>query len=65
MIFKGNASNAKGMREEMKMEIKDKKSEVLKPEKKLKGDFGFDCHYCNGVNHMASDCMLRKREEKK
>ena len=24
-----------------------------------------DCHYCNGPNHLANDCMLRKRDEKK
>ena len=23
-------------------------------------DSGYDCHYCNGKNHLAKDCMLRK-----
>ena len=47
---------------EEKKEVRDK--EEMK-EKNVKGDAGFDCHYCNGANHMASDCMLRKRDEKK
>ena len=47
------------------MDKKETKSEVSKPEKKLKGDSGFDAHYCNGEHHMASDCMLRKKEENK
>jgi len=29
-------------------------------EKKLTEDSGYDCHYCHGKNHLASDCMLRK-----
>ena len=31
----------------------------------MNGDSGIDCHYCNGANHLANDCMLRKKEEKK
>ena len=31
----------------------------------MKGDYGIDCHYCNGANHLANECMLRKKEEKK
>ena len=27
-------------------------------------DSKIDCHYCHGANHMASDCMLRKKDEK-
>ncbi|KAL7614205.1 hypothetical protein Lser_V15G05372 [Lactuca serriola] len=38
---------------------------VTKIEKKLKGDDGVDCHYCNGANHLANDYMLRKKDEKK
>lgn len=46
-------------------EKKQVKSEDAKKEKKLKGDIGFDCHYCNGANHMESYCILRKRDKKK
>ncbi|XP_023748037.1 uncharacterized protein LOC111896263 [Lactuca sativa] len=46
-------------------ENKEVKSDEVKVKKKLKGDSGVDCHYCNGANHMANDCMLRKRDEKK
>lgn len=31
----------------------------------MKGDFGYNCNYCNGNNHLTNDCMLRKMEEKK
>ena len=48
------------MREEKKFEKKEIMTEDAKTEKKLKGKSGFDCHYCNGANHMASDCMVRK-----
>lgn len=46
---------------------KKKESNIVveKIAKKLKEDFGFDCNYCNGANHLAVDCMLRKRQEKK
>jgi len=37
----------------------------LDEEKKLTEDSGYDCHYCHGKNHLASDCMLRKMHEKK
>ena len=63
--FKGNSSFAKGMKEESKFEKKESKSVTEKVEKKLKGDSGFDCNYYNGANHLAVDCMLRKREAKK
>nr|KAJ0213712.1 hypothetical protein LSAT_V11C400159680 [Lactuca sativa] len=68
---KSKTSESKGslsrkiVREEKKVEKKGVKYEDAKTVKKLKGDSGFDSHYCNGANHMASDCMLRKREEKK
>lgn len=38
----------------------EKKSEV-----KLKGDSDYNCNYCNGHNHLAKYCKLRKMEEKK
>lgn len=31
----------------------------------LKGDTGINCHYCYGANHLAVDCLLRKKEEQK
>ena len=40
----------------------EKKSEEEK-EKKLVGDLGYDCHYCNGKNHLAKDCVLRRKQE--
>ena len=48
-----------------KIEKKEVKSEDGKVEKKLKGDSRFNCHYCNGVNNIASDCMFQKRNVKK
>ena len=53
------------VKEELKFEKKESKATEEKVEKKLKGDSGFDYHYCNDVNHMVADCMLRKKEEKK
>ena len=47
------------------MEKKHVKVEDAKMEKNLKDDSGFDCHYCNRANHMESDCMLKKSDEKK
>ena len=41
------------------------KATKAKIEKKLKGDSGINCHYCNGANNLANDCMLRRKEEKK
>lgn len=43
----------------------EKKEEEEKIEKKLKGDYGYNCNYYNGHNHLAHDCMLIKQEEKK
>lgn len=43
----------------------EKKEEENKIEKKLKGDSGYNCNYCNGYNHHVQDYMLRKKEEKK
>ena len=57
-----------GVEEKNKFEKTEKNDDNVKEfkvEKKLKGDSGVDFHYCNGANHMASDCMLRKKEEKK
>lgn len=58
-------SFSKKINEEKKIEKKEIKGEEAKVEKKSKGDSGIDCHYCNGVNHMENDCMLRKRDENK
>lgn len=33
--------------------------------KKLVEDFGYDCNYCNGKNHLAKVLVLKKKEEKK
>ncbi|XP_052627452.1 uncharacterized protein LOC128134082 [Lactuca sativa] len=65
--LKGNSTKS-GEEEKKKFEKSEKKDEKMKEfkgEKKLKGDYGIDCHYCNGSNHFAVDCMLRKKEEKK
>lgn len=43
----------------------DEKFVEKKEEKKLTGDSGYDCIYCNGNDHLARDCMLKKKEEKK
>ncbi|XP_052625667.1 uncharacterized protein LOC111890076 [Lactuca sativa] len=48
-----------------KYEKVDENMKELKAEKKLKGDSGVNCHYCNGANHFAADYMLRKKDEKK
>ena len=32
--------------------------------KELTEDSGYDCHFCNGKNHLAKDCMLKKKKEK-
>ncbi|XP_023735438.1 uncharacterized protein LOC111883340 [Lactuca sativa] len=48
-----------------KYEKVDENVKESKTEKKLKGDSGVNCHYCNGANHFATDCMLRKKDEKK
>ncbi|KAL7606668.1 hypothetical protein Lser_V15G16417 [Lactuca serriola] len=63
---KGNFTKS-GVEEKKKFEKSEKnddKVKEFKAEKKLKGDSGVDCHYCNGVNHFAIDCMLRKKDEK-
>ena len=31
--------------------------------RKFSGDSGYDCHFCEGKNHLARDCMLRKQRE--
>ncbi|XP_023733619.1 uncharacterized protein LOC111881461 [Lactuca sativa] len=51
--------------EKKKVEKEDSKVLEGKVEKKLKGDAGVDFHYCNGANHLANDCMLRKKDERK
>lgn len=33
-----------------------------KKEKKLVGDLGFDCNYCNEKNHFAKECILSERK---
>lgn len=43
----------------------ENKEEEKKYKLKLKGDSGYNCNYCNGHNHLAKDCMLQKKEEKK
>ena len=44
---------------------KFKKEEHNKTEVKLKGDSGCKCNYCKSRNHLAKDCMLRKRKKRK
>lgn len=58
-------SSRKSVKDELKVEKKDVKgSYEKKKELKLKGDWGYDCNQCKGSNHLAEDCMLRKKEEK-
>lgn len=63
---KGMSMSDKGVKDVAKVEKKDEeKSSEKKKEMKLKGDFGYNCNYCNGYNHLVKYCMLRKKEEKK
>lgn len=32
--------------------------------KELTGDCGYDCNYCNGKNHLAKDCMLKRKKDR-
>ena len=59
------SSTGKAGSDEKRVKKKEVRAEEEKKEKKLKDDVGFDCHYWNGENQMASDCMLHKRDEKK
>lgn len=43
---------------------KDGNATEQKVEKKLAGDSRYDFNYCNGKNHLARDCMFKKKEEK-
>ena len=43
----------------------EEKKEEKKVEKKVTRDSGYNCIYCNGKNHVAIDCILKKKEEKK
>ena len=63
--FKGNSSIGKGAKVELKEEKKEVKNVIKKKQMKLKGDPNYDCNYYNGSNHLAKDCKLRKKEEKK
>lgn len=47
------------------MEKAEKKEQEKKLKVKLKRDSGYNYNYCSGHNHLAKDCMLRKKEEKK
>ncbi|XP_023752546.1 uncharacterized protein LOC111900907 [Lactuca sativa] len=63
--IKGSFVNKTASDEKKKEEKNDAKLVEGKIEKKLKGDAGVDYHYCNGANHLANDCMLSKKDEKK
>lgn len=56
--FKKSSSNF-GVQQKSVEKVEEKK------EKKLIGDFGYNCNNYNGKNHLARDCMLKKQEEKK
>ena len=62
---KGSFVNKSAGEEKKKFEKNEAKTNESKAEKKLKGDSGIDCHYCHRANHMSSDCMLCKKDEKK
>ncbi|XP_023742160.1 uncharacterized protein LOC111890233 [Lactuca sativa] len=62
---KGSFVNKSAGEEKKKFEKNEAKTDESKAETKIKGDSGIDCHYCHGVNRMASDCMLRKKDVKK
>ncbi|XP_023760141.1 uncharacterized protein LOC111908554 [Lactuca sativa] len=62
---KGSFVSKAAGEEKKKVEKNDSKVFEGKNEKKLKGDSGVDCYYCNGANHRSNDCMLRKKDERK
>ena len=35
-----------------------------KEKKKVTGDSGYNCHFCNGKNHLAKNCLLKMSREK-
>lgn len=43
----------------------EEKKEEKKVEKKLKGDYVYNCTYCNIQNHLARDCMLRNKRRRR
>ncbi|KAI3523775.1 hypothetical protein L1887_02171 [Cichorium endivia] len=54
----GNSSSEKPKEEGYKNTQHDE-------ENKIKGDSGYECHYCHGKNHFAKECLLRRQNEKK
>ena len=62
---KGSFINKSVGEEKKKFEKSDVNATEVKVEKKPKGNSRIDCHYYNGANHLANDCMLRNKEEKK
>ncbi|KAL4578457.1 hypothetical protein LXL04_014580 [Taraxacum kok-saghyz] len=45
-------------------EKKKEEKESSEEKKELLGDSGWDCNFCNGKNHLAKDCMLKKKKER-
>ena len=43
----------------------ESQNDETKKEKKVMGDFGYDCNYCHDKNHLAKKCLLRIINEKK
>ncbi|KAL7585167.1 uncharacterized protein LOC111912704 [Lactuca sativa] len=53
--------NSKKVKEENKS---GSHKEEEKKEKKVVDDSGYDCNYFHGKNHLAKECMLRRKNEK-
>ncbi|KAL4590457.1 hypothetical protein LXL04_003387 [Taraxacum kok-saghyz] len=45
-------------------EKKKEEKESSEEKKELLGDSSWDCNYCNGRNHLAKDCMLKKKKDR-
>lgn len=45
--------------------MKSSTNSEVHTKKKLLGDSGYECNYCNAKNHSARDCMLKKIIENK
>ena len=43
---------------------KEREGNNSEDKKELTGDSGYDCNYFNGKNHLAKDCMLKKKKER-
>jgi len=64
--FRNNNNNSQRSSYTEKPKSEGFRNSKVEEEKEVQTeDSGYDCHYCLGKNHLASDCMLRKMHEKK